>query len=275
MRLAVVEPERITGIWNQALHEIGNFSVYVETPGMVAEIDADRVFSGASMIKSFLLHVTSHLVESGHLSWLEPVTVDDKHLASGDGVLRYWPWPQTMTLMQVCGLMIAVSDNTATNAIVDHLGGIHRVNDLIDEPRYEKSRLRGWVGGAHHDSRRDEWTASAGMHNEAGLSVVTAREHASCVKSLMASPVCAGMLLAQKDRSSLARHFTSDVQFAHKSGSVDGLRHDGGRLLLGGGDYLDVHVLTDGPVRDKVTDDPACIAMGQGMLATMEALGLR
>lgn len=274
MSLSPVSPEVIAGIWHESLRGIDNYSFYVATPDLVVEFDAERVFSGASMVKTFLLHVVSDQVRLGNLSWAESVTVDAQHCAQGDGLIRHWPLPQNLTLLQASGLMIAVSDNVATNAIVDHLGGTERANDLISSLGYEKSSLRSWVGGRHRDPRRDTWTVSDGLINAAGLSVVTAREHAECVRAVMADDVCAGLLAGQNDRRSLSRHLAEGVDFAHKTGTVDGLRHDGGRFVLDGSDYLDVHVFTDGPSRDEAVDDYACRAMGRGMRETLRAFGL-
>lgn len=274
MTLSGIGYGEIAQVWEEKFADIPNFSLFLATETLTIDIDANRRFSGASMIKTFILEVAAHQVSCGETAWDKSLTVNIQHSSEGDGVLRYWPFPQSLTLLQACGLMIAVSDNTATNAVVDHLGGIENVNDIIDTLGYKQSRLRAWVGGLRQDARRSEWVVDELMCNKAGLSVVTAKEHAKCVSALVTDPVCSSLLCSQNDKRSLARFLAEGAVFAHKTGTVDGLRHDGGRLLLENGDFLDVHVLTDGQARSESVDDSACKAMGLAMRDTMRLMGL-
>ena len=82
------------------------------------------------------------------------------------------------------------------------------------------------------------------------------------------------MLEQQWHHDSLARHLRDETPFAHKTGSVGGVRHDGGVLLPGTPSALAVHCFTDGPERDESPDDPACVAMGRAMARTLELVGL-
>jgi hypothetical protein len=58
------------------------------------------------------------------------------------------------------------------------------------------------------------------------------------------------------------------------SGSVGGVRHDGGVLLPGTGDAVEVHCFTDGPERDELLDDVAAVGMGRALARTLPLLGL-
>ena len=77
-----------------------------------------------------------------------------EHVAVGDGVLATWPLPVTLPLHAVAQLMTALSDNTATNAVVDTLGGLEVVNDALAAAGCA-SRMRRWVTGRHSDPRCD------------------------------------------------------------------------------------------------------------------------
>ena len=72
----------------------------------------------------------------------------------------------------------------------------------------------------------------------------------------------------------LARPLVDETPFAHKTGSVGGVRHDGGVLLPGTPDALAVHCFTDGDERDELVDDVATTAMGRAMVRTLTLLGL-
>ena len=83
------------------------------------------------------------------------------------------------------------------------------------------------------------------------------------------------MLEQQWHRDSLARPLVDDTPFAHKTGSVGGVRHDGGVLLPGTPDALTVHCFTDGPERDELVDDVGVGRHGAGDGADARAAGPR
>ena len=274
--LAVVDPAHVVAIWDEELAGVPAWSLVLRGRGVEVDVRGDLAYSGASTVKTFLLEQASLAVANGSLSWDLPVAVTPEHLAAGDGVLATWPLPVTLPLHAVAQLMTALSDNTATNAVVDTLGGLGVVNDALAAGGCA-SRMRRWVTGRYADPRCDSWDSSPSLPSRAGLSVVVPREHAAAIDRLVAEPrhaVARAMLEQQWHRDSLARPLADDTPFAHKSGCVDGVRHDGGVLLPGTPDALTVHCFTDGPERDELVDDVATVAMGRAMARTLTLLGM-
>lgn len=267
---------KVQKIWVEEMARLPAWSLLIRHRNLELDLHSTLMFSGASMIKTFILEVVSRQVVAGTLQWDTPVEVNTEHQASGDGVIRDWLLPQTLPLHTVAHLMITISDNTATNAIVDHLGGLRLLNDYFRERGYQ-SRLRGWVGGADLDPRRGYWTSSPQVPSPAGLSIVMPREHAKVIRALATKPkyaIACRILLAQQDNRSLARYLHPGTPFAHKTGTVHGLRHDGGVLLPGSPDQVEIQCFTDGDSRWENTDDPACVAMGNAFAKTLIELGL-
>lgn len=263
--------DAVEAVWSEELAGVEAWSLVLRWRDVAVGVRGDLAYSGASTIKTFLLEQASL-----RLSWEQPVTVSPEHVAAGDGVLATWPLPVTLPLHAVAQLMTALSDNTATNAVVDTLGGLEVVNDALDALGC-RSRMRRWVSGRHADPRADEWDASPTLPSRAGLSVVVPSEHAACVDRLVATPehaVARTMLEQQWHRDSLARRLVDETPFAHKTGSVGGVRHDGGVLLPGTPDAVTVHCFTDGPERDELVDDVATSAMGRAVARTLPLLGL-
>ncbi|MBF4767769.1 serine hydrolase [Nocardioides agariphilus] len=261
----------VIAIWDHELAGVEAWSLVLRWRDLDVDVRGDLAYSGASTIKTFLLEQAST-----RLAWDQPVTVTSEHLAEGDGVLKSWPLPVTVPLHAVAQLMTALSDNTATNAVVDTLGGLEVVNDALAAAG-GSSRMRRWVTGRHSDPRCDSWDASPALPSRAGLSVVVPREHADAVSRMVSSPshaVARAMLEQQWHRDSLARHLVDETPFAHKSGSVGGVRHDGGVLLPGSQDAVVVHCFTDGPERDELLDDVAAVGMGRALARTLRLLGL-
>ncbi len=272
----VVQPADLVAIWEAELASLPAWSLVLSGRGVEVDVRGDLAYSGASTIKTFLLEQASLGVSVGRLSWGDPVTVTPEHVAVGDGVLASWPLPVTLPLHAVAQLMTAMSDNTATNVVVDVLGGLEVVNDALDAAGC-RSRMRRWVTGRYSDPRCDIWDSSPSLPSRAGLSVVVPAEHASAISRMVTDPrhaVARTMLEQQLHVDSLARHVRDETPFAHKTGSVGGVRHDGGVLLPGTGDALTVHCFTDGPDRDESVDDAALVAMGRAMARTLVLLGL-
>ena len=151
--------EDVEAIWAAELAGLEAWSLVLRWRDLEVDVRGDLAYSGASMIKTFLLEQASV-----RLAWDQRVTVTPGHVAAGDGVLATWPLPVTLPLHAVAQLMTALSDNTATNVVVDVLGGLEAVNDTAppglglqaaapDSSASNGSILRRWwfwtaVGGA-------------------------------------------------------------------------------------------------------------------------------
>jgi len=208
---------------------------------VLAANEPERMYQSASMIKTFLLAAV--LDEGGDLR----AEVEVRERADGDGVLKLLDLPVRRPMKELLSLMIAVSDNTATRAVLHGYGGAERLNGWLEREGYASR----WHGGP-------PW----------GMGATSAAEHERVVRAL--PPAGVEILLQQQDRRSLARTLDEDVPFAHKTGTIDRVRHDGGVLL--GEAPLFVHAFTDGgPVKEWV-DHPACVAMGAAMARTLEHL---
>ncbi len=178
----MVRADDITAIWDEELASIPAWSLVLRTRDLEVDVRGDLAYSGASTIKTFLLEQASLT-----LAWDQPVTVTPEHVAVGDGVLAHWPLPVTLPLHAVAQLMAAISDNTATNVVVDVLGGLEVVNDALADAGLT-SRMRRWVTGRHSDPRCDDWDSSPSLPSRAGLSVVVPSEHAVVIDRLVSDP---------------------------------------------------------------------------------------
>ena len=211
---------------------------------VLAEHDAERMYRSASMIKTFLLAMV--LDEGG----ADAKDVEVSERAEGDGVLKLLDLPVQRPMKELLSLMIAISDNTATRAVLHAVGGAGNVNAWLARNGYATR----WHGAP-------PW----------GLGATSAAEHERVVREM--PPLGLEMLRRQQDRRALARDLDEAVPFAHKTGTIDRVRHDGGVVL--GPAPLYVHAFTDGgPTREWV-DHPACVAMGRAMKETLAWLASR
>jgi beta-lactamase class A len=214
----------------------------------------ERFFNGASMIKTFLAALVAEDLADSRTLRDEVIKIPHQMAAEGDGLLRFAALPTSCTLEQLLMLMIAVSDNTATAAVAERLGGGDTVNTRLEERGWE-SRLWLYVG-----------------EGNGNLSSVSVAEHQAALASI-SDPHIRAMFRAQQDKRSLARWLEFDAPFEHKTGTTERVRHDAGVLHTDLGD-LWVGCFTDGGPDVEYVDHPACVAMGAAMRDTLKALEL-
>ncbi|MEY9981511.1 beta-lactamase class A [Bradyrhizobium yuanmingense] len=101
---------------------------------------ADKSTSTASCIKLQILIALMNEVEKGHQSLDTMITVKASDLVVGSGVLRYLSPGVTMSLLDVATLMIVLSDNSATNIVID-LIGLGTINRVISDIGLKSTRL--------------------------------------------------------------------------------------------------------------------------------------
>ncbi len=107
----------------------GKVALFAENlkTGETAQIDPDQVAPTASVIKLTVLLEAMDEVRNGRASLDEKIVLKKDNQVEGSGVLGLMDAPLTLTLKDVLTLMVVVSDNTATNLMIDRLG-IDKIN---------------------------------------------------------------------------------------------------------------------------------------------------
>lgn len=98
--------------------------------GRVVELDADKPVQTASVIKLAILYEVMVEVREGKARWDEKITMPEKYAVGGSGFLQFFDTPMVLTLKDVMSLMVIVSDNTATDLMIDRLG-VKAVNERL------------------------------------------------------------------------------------------------------------------------------------------------
>lgn len=183
----------------------------------------DETFPTASLIKVPILVTVFDLVERGQLSLDDPLTVLRLDQVPGSGVLQRFRPGSQITVGDAAWLMIIVSDNTATNLLLDRII-IRRV--------WEKMEALGLPHTKVH-SKSFLRSSSVAMDSSVkyGLGVTTPNEMADLFAMLAegraVSPAADSSMLAilgaTQDASLLQRQI-SGVRSAHKTGATDAVR---------------------------------------------------
>jgi beta-lactamase class A len=101
----------------------GETSVLVLSDGDVrATHNPDAVLAVGSAAKLAILKALDEAVAAGRLAWDEVVRLDPKWRSLPAGILQDWPEGTPLTIATLANLMISISDNTATEALIDIVG---------------------------------------------------------------------------------------------------------------------------------------------------------
>jgi len=84
--------------------------------------DADRTMAVGSAFKLVVLSALQDLIERGDANWSDVVTLEEKHISLPSGRLQDMPIGSPFTLHTLAAAMIAESDNTATDLLIDIVG---------------------------------------------------------------------------------------------------------------------------------------------------------
>ena len=145
------------------------------------------------------------------------------------------------TLQDLITLMIIVSDNTATNVLIDLLG-FDTINDIAVEIGLQNTRLQRKM--------MDFEAAKKGKQN-----ITTAMDMAVLMEKIwnmqiLNEDLCnhaINVLKRQKDKMMLGRYISEDILIAHKTGDLANLNHDIGIFYLPKQTYLLGVFVTDAP----------------------------
>ena len=96
-------------------------------------LHADQVFPTASVIKVSVLLELFAQAEEGRLKPDERLEMQASDMVGGSGVLRELLPGLQPTLTDLAMLMVVVSDNTATNMLIDRLGGCAVINHRVQD----------------------------------------------------------------------------------------------------------------------------------------------
>ncbi len=102
----------------------GSVALYATnlTTHQTVAIDADKPVQTASVIKLVILYEALQQLRTGKVHLTDTLTLPPAARVPGSGILTLLDAPLTLTFKDILTLMIVMSDNTATNLAIDHLG---------------------------------------------------------------------------------------------------------------------------------------------------------
>jgi beta-lactamase class A len=192
----------------------------------------DEVFAQASSIKITVLANLYLQAQEGKLKLLDPYTVQSSDLVPDSDIMGgLTPGVTRLTLRDLATMMVAVSDNSATNVLIDRVG-MQNVNVMLDSLGLTHTRLRRKM--------MDLQAAKEGREN-----ISTPREMMTLLDAIYRGKVLNKqstaeffqMLSTNKD-SWIPRDLPADLKVANKPGELEAVRNDSGIVFVEGRPYV-------------------------------------
>jgi beta-lactamase class A len=207
----------------KAHHGVVGYSVMNLDTGERLALRGDETFSTASLIKVPILVTLYDLAEKKQLSLDDPLTVLKIDQVPGSGVLQFMKPGMTLTVNDAANLMIILSDNTATNLILDR-NNIKRVWDKMEALGLPHTKV-------HSKTFLRMTSIALDSSVKYGLGVTTPNEMAKLFGLLAegkavtpaADSAMLDMLANNADGEQMQR-YVERLTVPHKTGSTDSVR---------------------------------------------------
>jgi len=265
----------------------GTVSLYAKNldSGQTAGIRATDPVRTASTIKLAILAAVSDAVARGQAKWTDPLTVTAAEKVSGSGIIGTEISDGVqLPLRDVVHLMIVLSDNTATNMVLERFSA-DAVNAYLDRIGIPATRSLRKVRGDGNQLKAPEGWSKAGQlpeNQKYGLGVSTPRDMVTILEkmergelvSTAASKDMIGILKRCQDNQGIRRR-VGDVPVANKSGALDALRSDVGIVYSKGGRIAMAITVEGIPKTDYGPDNPGLLLIADLAKMLVDGLAVR
>jgi beta-lactamase class A len=192
----------------------------------------DEVFAQASSIKITVLANLYLQAQQGKLKLTDLYIVQSPDLVPDSDIMSgLTPGVTRVTLRDLATMMVAVSDNSATNVLIDKVG-MQNVNAMLDSLGLSHTRLRRKM--------MDLQAAQQGREN-----ISTPREMMQLLDAIYHGKVVNKestadffKMLSTNKASFIPRELPPDLKVANKPGELEAVRNDSGIVFVEGRPYV-------------------------------------
>jgi beta-lactamase class A len=217
---------------DQGLDGVMGVAIEDLTSGDHYLLHEDEVFAQASSIKLTVLANLYLQAQQGKLKLTDLYTVQSIDLVPDSDIMNgLTPGVTRITLRDLATMMVAVSDNSAANVLIDRVG-MPNVNAMLDSLNLTHTRLRRKM--------MDLQAAKEGREN-----ISTPREMMQLLDAIYHGKVLDKestedffQMLSTNKNSWIPRDLPAGLKVANKEGSLEAVRNDSGIVFVEGRPYV-------------------------------------
>lgn len=252
--------------------KISVYAVNIDT-GASYGLNADDVVRTASTIKVAIMVEAFARVAEGKAKWSDQLLLTTAKKVAGAGVLQEMSDGLRLTLRDAVNLMIVVSDNTATNLVLDYLTA-DAVNERMQGLGFKETRSLRKIGGGGVSR-----SGAEAANERYGIGKSTPREMVALVERLergqvvskAASQEMIALLKRQQHHDGIGRTLRG-VAIANKPGALDRLRSDVGIIYAPQGRIAIAITCDDIPEINWTVDNPGYLLLSRLSLILIDEL---
>lgn len=246
-------------------------------------IDPDAPVRTASTIKLPIMVECFFETQKGKLNWNELLTLTENEIVSGTGVLQDLSPGDKLPIRDLMHLMIVVSDNTATNLILNRIGG-DAVNARMAQLGLTQTRvMRKILGDGNQLKPQPSGITKEGAKPENkkwGIGRSSPHEMVDILERLYrgelvnkaASTEMLNVLKHQQDHNGIGRDL-KDITIASKAGALDHLRSDVGIVYSQHGPIAMAITVDSMPEINYTVDNPGDLLISALSQILIDGLG--
>lgn len=210
----------------------GVFLIDVDTGGYFS-LNGEQIFPSASTIKVPILVALFQAVDEGKIRLDEELTLEKQHIAKGSGDLQDRKPGSKFTVLETATKMITISDNTATNMLIERLGGLEVLNQQFQSWGLKDTVINNNLPdleGTNTSSAKDLVNLMSQI-DRAGLVSLKSRDRILHIMELT------------ENNTLLPQGLESGAIIAHKTGTLNSLLADVGSIDLSNGQRYIIAVM--------------------------------
>jgi beta-lactamase class A len=241
--------------------------------GETYALGADDRVRTASTIKIAVMVEAFARVAEGKAKWTDQLVLTKAARFAGSGVLPELADGLQLTLRDSVNLMMVISDNTATNLVLDYLG-TDAVNVRMESLGFRQIRILRRVGSGGESKAGKE-----ADNKRFGLGVATPREMVVLMEKLERGEIVSRaasqemLELMKREQVHFAIGRNLDVPMATKYGALDHLRSAIGIIYSKKGRIAMAITCDEMPDLNWTVDNPAYLLMARLSAILIDGLG--
>lgn len=221
--LSINSTGELTGLKNSILPILDNYKnlhagifIYDYHTGKTVDINKDEIFPAASIIKIPVLLDFFNRNKDLEKEGFEPISLDKKltfteaHRTEGSGNLQFKSADVDYSIDYLAKIMIRKSDNSATNMLIEEVGGINQLNAAIRHWGFSKTQVTSWLPdlkGTNTTTPYDIATMLYNIDNQKFLPI----QSAANIKEYMSHVENRTLIKSQLPENAILMHKTGDI----------------------------------------------------------------
>ena len=205
--------------------------------GQYIDINADKIYPAASIIKLPILVRMFKSIEANQFTIYDEMKMIEQYRSSGSGNLQYSQAGRSYTMDYLAKIMIQDSDNTSTNMIMAKLGGMDDINIGLRDSGISTTYVRSWLPDLSATNKTTAADIAKILYNldNPGFLNINSRES-----------IIDYMSHVKNDRL-IQAGISDNALFIHKTGDIGTMLGDAGIVFAPNGKKYIVVILANRP----------------------------